>query len=86
MAQIWKFQLDTYTDSIVAPINWTPLSVHVQDGVPCLWAIVDDFEPRKKHRVAIVGTGHNAEHVVGMKFIGTFLLENGLFALHVFVA
>lgn len=85
MKQIWKFQLDDYTQTIIADKNWKPLSVHVQHGSPCLWALVDTEALRIQHRVEIVGTGRNADSVAGMKFLGTFLLENGMLVFHVFV-
>lgn len=71
----WQF-IDTFE-------NWTPLSVQVQNGVPCLWAEVDDEARPARWQVFVHGTGHEVNRAAA-KFIGTFQLPSVGFVGHVY--
>jgi hypothetical protein len=61
------------------------LCVQVQDGVPCVWARVDDDpydqRPRDERVIAVYGTGH--ANTIG-KYIDTFQLAGGNLVFHAF--
>jgi hypothetical protein len=60
------------------------LSVQVQHGKPCLWALVDVNAPTAQRRLAIRGTGHHCGSIPASAFVGTFQLEGGAFVGHLF--
>lgn len=56
---IWKFPLSTTDRQVLAmPRGATLLSVQIQRGVPCLWALVDSTSPMGKRYIAVYGTGN----------------------------
>lgn len=61
------------------------LSVQVQEGKLCLYALVDisvveiEFVP-----ICIYGTDHNIENADNLKFIGSIQMYDGELVLHVF--
>lgn len=84
-AVIWKFELridDALT--LTMPQGSRLLSVQVQAGKPCLWAMVDPSRPRVSRRLAIRGTGHSCDSLTHelVGFVGTFQL--GAFVGHLF--
>ena len=83
--KIWKFPLELADhQKIKAPFNMGPLSVQMQNGVPCLWAIVDPAMGETLHNVWIHGTGHEVDPLVAGHFVGTFQALNGSLVFHVF--
>ncbi len=86
MKTIHKYPL-TLTDeqSLSMPQGARPLSVQVQRGVPCLWAIVDPSEDIRPIRVRMVGTGHPMEEDgINWRFVGTIQLHDGALVFHFF--
>ena len=84
MKQIWKFPLET-TDSqkIEMPVDAEILTVQLQNGVPCIWAIVNTDAPTNEYReILIFGTGHDVENQ--SEYIGTYQL--GCLVFHAFEA
>lgn len=82
MKTIWKFQLNvTDVQPISIPAGARPLSVQVQAGVPCLWALVDPHAKRATLYVRTFGTGHTCDADVS-SFVGTYQL--GALVFHVF--
>jgi hypothetical protein len=59
------------------------LSLQMQHGVPCLWALVDPEKPHINRLFCVYGTGHEIDEPVG-KYIGTFQQCAGAFVFHVF--
>jgi hypothetical protein len=59
------------------------LSVQVQAGTPCLWALVDADEPQASRHFRVFGTGHPVPKFSG-SFVGTFQLEGGALVFHLF--
>ena len=60
------------------------LTVQTQHGVPQLWALIDDIVPFTTRRFKVLGTGHSAEEVDGIDYLGTFQLSGGSLIFHVF--
>ena len=84
MITIWKFPIPE-PDAVHR--IWVPrfakfLAVQLQDGRPCIWAIVNTDESLKERKVCIVGTGHDCD-VPPDWYLGTF--QQSIFVWHVFV-
>lgn len=72
---IWKFPLTTL-DKIEMPAGAEVLSVQMQHGQACLWAVVDPAAQRETRRFCIHGTGSGFDHDHG-RFVGTFQMDGG---------
>lgn len=83
---IFKYPLNVVTEQfIVMPQGAKVLSIAEQKGRIQLWALVDELASQVRRRVVILGTGHSANSVSGLDFIGTFLLHEGALVFHAFV-
>jgi len=62
------------------------LHCDVQNGVPCIWALVDNEEKQRPIRVQVYGTGYDVSEAItrGLMHIGSFLLLNGDLVVHAF--
>lgn len=73
MKTIWKFELeidDTVTIQAPGhPVDY--LSVEIQNGKLCLWAIVDDFYEMETRKLFIRGTGAPLGNAQPKQYIGT---------------
>lgn len=59
------------------------LRVEVQEGTPCIWALVDDAHSIMERRIEVSGTGHTMDPgVTKAQYVGTFFLDALVF--HVF--
>lgn len=59
MKTIWKFPLViTGEQTVEMPGRAKILTVQVQDGVPCLWAVVDPQVPTRPRIIECHGTGN----------------------------
>jgi hypothetical protein len=67
--------------TIITPALPRFLSVQSQDGILCLWALVDPKRDRHEKTILIVGTGNPCPKNLG-KFIGT--VQHDSFVWHVF--
>lgn len=85
MKTIWKFNLELYdTQAIEIPIGARPLTVQMQNGELCLWAIVDSTAEKTRCYVHIIGTGNPVPpNVDEYRYINT--VQDGAFVWHVFV-
>lgn len=73
MYEIWKFPFKTSTEVTIAmPSGAEVLSLQVQGGMPCLWALVEPERPTTPHRFRIYGTGKQMEKAPDGVFIGTY--------------
>jgi len=83
---IWKYMLKVDDAQIIAmPANAHILTVQVQFGDPCLWALVSPQMPLEGRRILIAGTGHEREDINGLtNYIGSFQLAGGALVFHVF--
>ena len=89
MKTIWKFELTIDgKQTISIPAGATILTIQIQNGIPCLWALVDPSTEEKEHRVIqIIGTGHpikENDFWRSYKYISTFQFMNGALVLHAF--
>ncbi len=81
---IWKYPiLPQDTQVIEAPFGARFLTVQTQHDRPVIWALVNSNCPNVSHTVHVVGTGHNASRVAGLKYVGTFQVSGLVF--HVFI-
>lgn len=87
MNTIYKYPLDVLqVQTLRVPLTWEPLSVHVQNGAICIWALVDTRSQLDREvRVSVFGTGNAIQDDPG-QFLGTVLLDAGSLVFHVFVA
>lgn len=67
---VFKYTLRPASGVIQMPKGAQVLSVHVQNGDPHLWALVDPSAEVETREFQIVGTGHPIEGDPG-RFIGT---------------
>ena len=68
---------------ILMPKNAEVLDVQMQNGTPCIWAMVDPDEPLKERYFIIVGTGHPLPDKRGA-YIGTFQMHGGELVWHLY--
>lgn len=85
MKRIFKFPLQVADlQKVSLPKDSIFLTVQVQRGIPCLWALVDTDKETEDRFIRIIGTGHSVPENV-LRYIGTFqALENNWFVGHVF--
>lgn len=86
MKTVWKYPLEVNDSQIVAmPANAHILTIQLQMGVPCLWALVNPEMPLEQRTILIAGTGHERDDLDGLvNFIGTFQMSGGMLIFHVF--
>jgi len=88
---IWKFPLSANTTQGVSmPKDAEILSVQVNRGVICLWALCDPDAEVEDRAFAVFGTGHRYSDVIFDKFadryIGTVQMGSGVLVWHVLEA
>lgn len=85
MRNIHKFRLDLQDQQYInIDPNAVFLHVDVQDGIPCIWALVDTHVHKTSRPVRIYGTGQTIFFYED-QFLGTVLLESGKVVLHIFI-
>ena len=85
--QIWKYELKIKdTQSIEMPKGSEILTVQTQQGIPCLWALVDPESESEIRTIELFGTGHPIYYDMGISrnYIGTFQMEEGRIVFHAF--
>ena len=85
--RIWKYQLKlTDGQNISMPKGAEILTVQVQDGSPCLWALVDPKAETEARFIEIFGTGSPilSDMGVSREYISTFQMREGSFVFHAF--
>lgn len=83
---IWKYQLVAESVKIEMPIGAEILTVQIQDGIACLWALVDPNADKEERIIEVFGTGHPVPYDMGVsrKYIATFQLNGGTLVYHAF--
>jgi len=82
---IWKFPIKVVEQQIVEmPQEAKILTVQVQYGQPCIWALVNPDCNVEERTIYTVGTGHPASHVAGCQYVGTYQLHEGQLVFHIF--
>lgn len=84
--QVWKFILDHTGIQVTSmPVGAEILSVQVQNGNACIWALVDPLAKQNFRTFHTYGTGHPIKNEdFGLKYIGTYQLNNGDLVFHLF--
>jgi hypothetical protein len=84
MKRVYKYTFEI-DDEITIPMPpGDILSVQVQRGRPCVWALVDPKAPLIERRFRIAGTGHDIDNADQLTFRGTFQLRDGALVFHLF--
>lgn len=84
MKTIYKYQLQTTDEQVIElPKYYQILSVQIQNGVPCMWVLVDPENEPDSTKIRIYGTGHQFD-LKAWKFIDTYQLQGGALVFHVF--
>lgn len=84
MQTIYKYPLEITDEQIIEmPAMSQILTVQMQNGVPCIWVMVEPIEglPDRKAVIEIFGTGHPISKG-NREYIGTFQTE--VLVFHVF--
>ncbi len=85
MKTIWKMQLALKDNQVIAlPKGSTILTVQIQRGTPCLWALVDPTKLQEKRHIRIAGTGHPIIEKEASRYIGTVQMLESDLIWHVF--
>lgn len=87
MWTIYKYPLAMLDEqTIMIPGGAQLLSVQVQHGVPCVWALVDPVKDKQKVKFRIFGTGHSVppRGIETMTYFGTIQMADGDLVFHVF--
>lgn len=80
---IWKFSLPVRGEvELLMPIGAHILTVQMQYGEPCIWAMVNPDTILALRRFRIYGTGHPITQQG--TYLGTFQIPDGNFVGHVF--
>ena len=85
MKVIYKYVLGPQSG---IPYNAKVLHVGIQDGKPCLWAIVDPYGNQMLKSVIAIATGIEMQDdfLNHWEYIGTAVGINGRYVFHFFVA
>lgn len=82
-ARIYKYQLALHGVNVLPlPTGARPLAVDDQDGVLCMWALIDDECSDEERNFAFVGTGHPIPGSLESTYIGT--VQQPPFVWHLF--
>ena len=83
--RIWKYPLEVADgQNLSLPTGAKILTVQMQGGTPCLWALVDEDMPTTETRaIAIYGTGNPMPTEPGA-YIATFRLHGSSLLFHAF--
>jgi hypothetical protein len=85
MKRIYKYPLQTADEqTVVMRAGAWPLCVQVQNGAPCLWAMVDDQQPEQEATFRVIGTGHPIPDADRLGYVGTYQLAAYGLVFHVF--
>lgn len=84
---VWKYQLElNHWQTIDIPRDAKILSVHMQEGTPCIWALVNPDNEKVKTEIHMLGTGLPiTENIDKTTFLGTVLTYDHKFVWHFFV-
>jgi len=84
--RIWKYEISPYRTEVDLPSGAEILSVQVQSGVVCMWALVNTQNKTERRYFEIFGTGNKVPVDMGIfrKFIGTFQIDGENLVFHLF--
>jgi hypothetical protein len=83
---IYKYPIEV-TDSQTAriPEGAQILDTQMQNGTPCIWALVDPDAVLRDRTVYVFGTGHHVPSEP-LQHIGTFQIMGGNLVFHAFIS
>ena len=82
--RIWKWELKIADQQFLPiPEGAKLLAVQMQDGMPQLWALVNEKAFIELRNFATYGTGNPVPDEPG-EYVGTYQLRNGALVFHVF--
>lgn len=82
--KIFKYQIETLDNqTIEMPRGAEILHLDLQNNIPCIWALVDDKNPKEKREFLVVGTGHEIDYNIEFNYVGTYQLMSGGLVFHV---
>jgi hypothetical protein len=85
MNAIFKYRMMiTDTQKVLMPKGAKILTVQIQHGVPCLWALVNQPAPDVEREFRVIGTGHPIPDAEALEYIGTIQVHEGGLVFHVF--
>lgn len=67
---------------ITMPVGAKILHVAEQNGVPCIWALVNTANPSRTHAFHVRGTGQDTQGVGD--YVATFQMRGGALVFHIF--
>ena len=80
----YKLELSDYP-TLTLPKDAKILSVQIQKGILCLWALVDTSAPIEQRKFRLAGTGHPIkENLDELQFIDTIQSHEGALVFHIF--
>jgi hypothetical protein len=93
MRKIYKYQLETTdiqylkipriieTDTFKEQV----LKIDTQNGIPCIWCLVDTEEEERNVSIRTVGTGNPMPLLSKDNYLGSYILHDGRLVFHVFL-
>lgn len=83
---IWKYPLEIVDEQIIEmPEHSRILTAQVQNGVICIWALVNTQTiTKEKIHIRVIGTGHIIEDFAYLRYISTIQLHNGALVFSIF--
>lgn len=69
MRSIYKYQIDKIHVKEITLHLEQVLTVQLQYGIPCLWAIINEDKPEKKIAVWTIGTGWDISQITERNLI-----------------
>lgn len=86
LRKIFKYPIDIADEQFLElPQDARILSVQVQDGIICIWAMVRPDNPTIRRRILVVGTGNPLpDEIWAAHYLGTVQVGRGVW--HVFEA
>ena len=89
MKTIYKYELNvTDEQTLSLPKNHKVLTVMVQNGIPCIWVLLDPEQREKEDLdVFIFGTGQMIPEfatIERLTYLGSFMIVNDNFVGHVY--
>ena len=86
MKRIFKYSMEIMDrQEVELPAGAKILSVQAQNGLPQIWAMVDDSQAKTDMvHIRIIGTGYEIPDADSLEYIGTVQLINGECVFHVF--
>lgn len=84
--RIYKYKLESYDGFAVRMRKGAKiLSLQVQGGTACIWAVVDDLAPEITRKLIAVDTGDNVPNPQKFDYIDMALFHGGTYVVHYFI-